>query len=73
MEAEQKFIKGFNAGYLLAKHNPQLSWILNQGVQENENPLVQGFLAGTLEYGREKLKEQMNSYPKDRQGYDRDR
>lgn len=73
MEAEQKFLKGFNAGYLLAKHNSQLAYMLKKGMQENENPLVQGFIEGTIEFGLEKSRANMNQHSQNRKLFDRDR
>lgn len=73
MSSEQKFIKGFNAGYLLAKHNPKLSWTLQQSLKENENPLALGFVEGAIEHGREKLREETNAQSQKRQNHNRDR
>lgn len=73
MDSNQKFIKGFNAGYLLAKHKPKLSWLLRQSLKENENPLAQGFVEGSIEYGREQLREEKNNRLQDRETYERDR
>jgi len=70
MDSEQKFIKGFNAGYLLAKHNRKLSQTLKRGVQQNDNPYTEGFFKGTLEYDREQLRERAKSQSKEK-GHDR--
>ncbi|MEO1262980.1 MAG: hypothetical protein AAFZ15_29500 [Bacteroidota bacterium] len=59
MEEEKKFLKGFNAGYQLAKHSPELSNKLKKGIQKSENPYVSGFFAGTHEFNKEIIKEQL--------------
>lgn len=46
--------KGFNAGYLLEKHLPQLSQALVKGFQDKENPYVQGFVAGSNAMAQER-------------------
>lgn len=67
MEDEKKFLKGFNAGYLIAKHNPELSKKLKQGLSESDNALVQGFLSGTQELKKEMFLEKMRNASKETQ------
>ena len=62
MEDEKKFIKGFNAGYLIAKHNPKLSKLLKEGIQNSENPIVQGFLSDNNEYSIEESETRIRNY-----------
>lgn len=54
-EQEEKYKKGFNNGYLLAKHEPEL---LNKIIKERnpENEYFSGLMLGRKEYEREKMK-----------------
>lgn len=54
-QAEEKYKKGFNSGYLLAKHEPEL---LNKIVKERnpDNDYFSGLVLGRKEYEREKMK-----------------
>ncbi len=54
MEEAKKIQEGFNKGYLLKKHNPSLSLILERGLKENQDPYSKGLLAGIKEYDSEK-------------------
>jgi hypothetical protein len=53
MNAEKKFIKGFNHGYTLAEHEPEL---LNKIVKNLNSPndYIQGIVSGKEEYKLEK-------------------
>ena len=53
MSEEQQIIKGFNAGYMIAKHRPVLSEKMQKGLVGKENPFAVGFIAGAKEYGKE--------------------
>lgn len=49
---EQQYIKGFNHGYTLAKHEPELATQLT--AQPNEhNEYFKGFVGGKNEYEKE--------------------
>lgn len=49
---DPQFLKGFNNGYLLARHEPELSKQLT--AQPNDHsPYFKGLISGTQEYGRE--------------------
>lgn len=69
MEQEQQleqpdplFVKGFNNGYFLAKHDPQLAAHLT--TQSNEqNSYFKGFMRGKQEYDRE-VREWAKSFSK---------
>lgn len=43
-------IKGFNAGYLIQKFQPELSGHLAAGLVRKDNPFILGFLLGRREY-----------------------
>lgn len=73
MEDGQKFLKGFNAGYLIAKHNPELLQKIRTGMQESENPLVQGFLSGSREFSKEQIRDDMNRFYKSKQRDEKDK
>jgi hypothetical protein len=55
------YLKGFNEGYTIAKHMPDLSGKLAQAVK-GEDERSQGFLAGQQLFSREQLKEQVPSW-----------
>lgn len=54
MKTNQITQKGFNAGYLIEKHLPQLSKALSKGFQDSKHPYVEGFVAGCQEMAKEK-------------------
>ncbi|EHQ29781.1 hypothetical protein [Mucilaginibacter paludis] len=51
-EQEQKYIDGFNSGYLLAKHEPTLAAQITSSPNEH-NPFFSGLVSGKAEYERE--------------------
>jgi hypothetical protein len=55
---EQKFITGFNQGYLLAKHEPALTASLSESVKPS-NDFLEGFVSGKLEYTLEQERVQL--------------
>lgn len=50
---EKQFTKGFNNGYTIAQHQPDLFEKLEKGLRSS-NDYTQGFLSGGKEYGRGK-------------------
>ena len=60
--SELNYKKGFNEGYIITKHLPELSDQLSQ--IKNETPRIDGFKDGRNEYFQEKAKERMNSFLK---------
>jgi hypothetical protein len=50
---EQQFTKGFNNGYLLAQHRPELLAKVTIGL-DPANDYINGLLAGKKEYEKEK-------------------
>lgn len=62
MTEQEQIKKGFNQGYLIAKHKSELSQKLQKGFIDKENPYVQGFIAGVKEFEREKIKSRGKNY-----------
>jgi hypothetical protein len=62
MTEEQHIQKGFNSGYLIAKHKPELSQKLQVGFANKENPYAIGFTAGVKECERELFKSRGKNY-----------
>lgn len=54
MEENFLYIKAFNAGYLIEKYLPQLAKVLTSSLNDSDNEFIQGFLAGTQEYAKER-------------------
>lgn len=54
---EQKFNKGFNSGYLLAEHTPDIINKLSATV-EPANDYLNGIQSGAKQYNKEKFKSQ---------------
>lgn len=50
---EEKFTKGFNQGYVLSKHLPELAASIAESVKDKNNPIWQGFVAGGNEFLKE--------------------
>ena len=58
--------KGFNAGYLLQKYDPELARKLLKDLKDKDIPYAQGYKAGVKEYARELIKEQYKNQSMDR-------
>jgi hypothetical protein len=54
MDNSKEIQKGFNSGYLLAKHKPELSKKLLNGLQKTDNPYVLGLIEGSREVKKER-------------------
>ena len=52
---EEKFAKGFNAGYLIAKHEPELCAKIIK-IPNQKNEYFKGIVSGKQEHDMEKLK-----------------
>lgn len=61
-QQEQQYIKGFNSGYLLAKHEPELAARLT-ATPNVQNPYFKGLSSGKQEYDRE-MREWAKSFSK---------
>jgi len=58
MNEEQQYSTGFNAGYLLAKYDPELLVQVTKNLTP-VNDYVQGFFSGKEEYAQEKNRQQV--------------
>ena len=47
---EKQYIRGFNHGYLLTKHLPELVTSLIKNIKETTNEYFSGFFSGKEEY-----------------------
>jgi hypothetical protein len=54
MSEEKDLVEGFNAGYIIEKHRPELAKQLLNAVDGVELPFVEGFVAGSQEYAKER-------------------
>ena len=57
---EQQYIRGFNHGYLLTKHLPDLVSQLVKHIKETTSDYLSGFFSGKEEWELEYSKEQLN-------------
>lgn len=57
---EQQYIQGFNHGYLLTKHLPDLVAKLVKQLQATTSDYLSGFFSGKEEYELEHSREQLN-------------
>ena len=55
MDEGKEILEGFNAGYLIEKHRPALAQQLTKAVEGVEVPFVEGFIAGSAEYAKERI------------------
>jgi len=63
MEPSDKITKGFNAGYLLQKHDPELAKTLLPSLEGVELPYFQGVMAGSKQFVLEQELEKEDLYP----------
>lgn len=54
MDADKDLLEGFNAGYIIEKHRPELSKQLVSAVEGVELPFIEGLVAGAQEYTKER-------------------
>jgi hypothetical protein len=60
MTTEQQYIRGFNHGYLLAEHLPDLTTKLIKSIQGAAGDYLAGFLSGKEEYELEVTQTKLN-------------
>lgn len=53
-EAHPDYIKGFNEGYLLRQHHPDLAASLSRSLEQVQSERIAGFKDGSLQYEKEK-------------------
>jgi 16S rRNA C1402 N4-methylase RsmH len=66
------FVKGFNSGYLLQKHEPVLLDEVIKGLEPSELPFVDGLKSGSTEYKKELFKERLAGTSEKYKSQDRD-
>lgn len=59
LHVDPNYQKGFNGGYILAEHEPELLSKLTKSDNAN-NELFKGIKAGGKEYFKEKFRDEMN-------------
>ncbi len=63
MDNQQKYIKGFNHGYILAEHEPELAKkLVKSGRSDNE--YFKGIVSGKQEYEMDKIRHVGKYLPK---------
>ena len=53
-EVHPDYLKGFNDGYLLRQHNPELADSLARSLENIQSERAFGFIAGSKEYEKER-------------------
>ena len=61
MDEDKEMLEGFNAGYIIEKHRPELAKQLVSAVEGVEIPFVEGFVAGSKEYAKERTQSKVIS------------
>lgn len=56
MDEAKEILEGFNAGYILREHRPELSKQLESSLGEVELPFFEGFISGGREFTKEQTK-----------------
>jgi hypothetical protein len=59
MTSEQQYIRGFNHGYLLTKHLPDLVHRLFKSIEDTASDYLAGFFSGKEEYELENSRLQL--------------
>jgi hypothetical protein len=80
MASTDPIAEGFNAGYIIEKHQPELAQQLNAAVESVEDEFFQGFVAGSQQYAKErtqsktisKLRDASRSIPRPTQDRSKD-
>lgn len=63
---DKEFLKGFNNGWIIAEHEPQISKIVVgalQRVEEHQDIYLDGIQEGILRHELEKAKERFRNFP----------
>ena len=58
---DKDIIKGFNQGYMLHKHRPELAEKLVKGMEGQKSDYIAGFVKGSEEWQKEKSKDKYKS------------
>lgn len=51
---EQELARGFNAGYIIQKHRPDIADGLTEAVKDKQDEFFQGLVAGSEQYAKER-------------------
>lgn len=51
---DESLLEGFNAGYIIQKHRPDLADSLTDAVRGNQDEFFQGLVAGSEQYAKER-------------------
>jgi hypothetical protein len=62
MENQEKYIKGFNAGYLIAQERSALAKKLLKGTKTQDNKYGQAVLAGINQYTQDQIREKKKEF-----------
>ncbi|NJL77034.1 MAG: hypothetical protein HC892_20495 [Saprospiraceae bacterium] len=65
MEEGKELLEGFNAGYLMEKHRPELSKQVVKATEGVDTPFFEGFVAGSQEFDKERSRSKVISKLKD--------
>lgn len=68
MDDSKEITEGFNAGYLIEKHRPELAQHLTKNLEGVELPFIEGFVAGSQEYAKERTRSKIISKLRDSAG-----
>jgi hypothetical protein len=68
---QQRYTQGFNYGYLIAKHRPDMAVKITAHT-ENQSPYFKGFVSGKQQYDSE-MREWARSFTKGRGSRDENR
>lgn len=60
METQEQYVRGFNHGYLLTKHVPDLVGKLTASLKASTNDYLSGFFSGKEEYELELKQERLD-------------
>lgn len=63
MKNDDQILEGFNDGYIIQKHEPELANQMITNLDGVEEPYMQGFVAGAKEYQLEKELDKSNLFP----------
>lgn len=58
-DSEKEKLEGFNAGYIIEKHRPELAKQLVEGLDGVDVPFIKGFVAGSNEFSLERNRSRM--------------
>ena len=64
---EQELAKGFNAGYIIQKHRPDIADSLTEAVRDKHDEFFQGLVAGSDQYAKERSQSKTISKLRDKQ------